>query len=63
MKQRIILTYPPDFDGQLHIDTETQKQPYGQHMKVEFTIAMQKGETEKMALRRVASDILEKVKV
>jgi hypothetical protein len=62
MKQRIVLNYPPDFDGQLHIETETTTQPYGQCMKVEFTVAMQKGETEAQALRRVASDIISKVR-
>lgn len=61
-KKRIVLNYPPDYDGQLHIDTETTPQPYGQNVKVEFTLAMQKGETVEAALLRAAWDIVNKVR-
>lgn len=61
--KKFVLTYPPEYDGELHIRTQTT--PVGQrfrHMEVTFTIALlQPDETEAQALRRVAYDILDKI--
>lgn len=59
LKQEIfVLTFPPDFDGELHIHC-THREP--RKLKVSFSVALQDGETSKDALLAVAKRIVEQL--
>jgi hypothetical protein len=51
---KIIIKYPPDYDGELHILVN----PAGNEVDFQFTIARQENETPWEALVRAAEDII-----
>jgi hypothetical protein len=60
---KVCITYPPEFDGELHITTKREPLlPSHDYLKVEFRIAMKPGEKELDTLKRVAQDILHQPK-
>lgn len=59
MIKKLVITYPPDFDGELHIKCELLPvSSNSNNLHVEFDLATAKEETERQALCRVAMDIL-----
>lgn len=52
----IRITYPPDYDGELHIWHESA--PMGQSTTFLFSVSRKNEESERDALKRAARDIL-----
>ena len=56
---QIIISFPPDFDGELHINATEQKGPNSRAFKFEFTQTASHSETAWQTLLIAAKSILE----
>lgn len=55
--KRIAVTYPPDFDGELHVDLTTTNSGPMTYTQVTFKITHRKGESDLQAMVRGCRDI------
>jgi hypothetical protein len=55
--QKFALIYPPEFDGELHILVESEKNKPFMTRKISLTISCDPGESVEDAIRRVGREI------
>lgn len=60
-KDLIILRYPPDYYGELHINFEKEEVERNNYYHFRFTVGAKGDETSEEALYRVAQDILRRL--
>ena len=54
---KFILTYPPDYDGELHFNITKEKTGPITALRVSFVVSQQAGETEVQTMQRVGADL------
>ena len=59
---KIVLTYPPDFDGELHIHHSESPTPSGKLFAFRFDVASLGEESAQEALYRVAQDVIHQLR-
>ncbi len=57
MKERVVVKYPPDYDGELHVHVETKGDKIGETATITLTIRKRSGESTIDVVRRAGSDM------
>lgn len=53
MAMKLVLTFPPENDGELHFEVNRKMTGSSEHLEVRVEIAMEAGETALQTLRRL----------
>jgi hypothetical protein len=56
-KAKLVVKYPPDYDGELHIHTNTKVDEIGAVVTIQIEVRAKPGETLKQLVGRVGMDM------